>query len=53
MNGISFLVCIGAPAWPRIEVVHPLYRLVLGPISFWIIANDFEKLALEVIEFRK
>lgn len=42
MSGVSFIVCVGRPAWPRVEACENFLRIVLGPIAFWLLFHDFE-----------
>jgi hypothetical protein len=48
MRGITFFVCIGKSAWPKIEANSDFIRLVLGPVSFWIMFYDFEEFLAKV-----
>lgn len=43
MDGISFVVAFGAPQRPRFQRAGSFWRLVIGPVVFWLILRDFDK----------
>lgn len=43
MDGISFVVAFGAPQRPRFQRAGSFWRLVIGPVVFWLISRDFDK----------
>lgn len=42
MDGISFVVAFGAPQYPRFQRAGGFWRLVIGPVVFWMILRDFD-----------
>lgn len=41
---MSFIFVIGRPAWPRVECCRDFARFVIGPVAFWILFHDFERM---------
>lgn len=39
---MTFLVTFGRAVWPKLECNRQFFRLVLGPVAFWWINEDFE-----------
>lgn len=42
MDGISFILLFGRPILPRVEFNSSYWRVVLGPVAFWVLFRDFE-----------
>ncbi len=42
MDGISFLLSIGRPCWPKLQWADNFVRFVIGPFAFMVILRDMD-----------
>ena len=42
MDGISFLLSIGRPCWPKLQIQYNFFRLVVGPFALMIVLRDMD-----------
>lgn len=50
MNGISFMIVLGKSGGLRFERSKHILRIVLGPVAFWILFFDFERILGQIKE---